>query len=105
MDRISKIKANPERRVRYGLHKCGHCSKQFTCNVGTAFEHGRIPLHKMLQAVHLHCSGKQGISAHQLHRVLGIQYKTAWSSGHRILKQSGVAGSPLWTGVVAFWNN
>lgn len=84
MDRISKIKANPEKRVRYGLHKCGHCSKQFTCKVGTVFEHARVPLHKMLQAVHLLCSGKKGISAHQLHRILEVQYKTAWFIGHRI---------------------
>jgi transposase-like protein len=84
MDRISKIKANPEKRIRVGLYKCGHCSKQFTCKVGTVFEHARIPLHKMLQAVHLICSSKKGISAHQLHRILEVQYKTAWFIGHRI---------------------
>ena len=84
MDRISKIKANPEKRVRVGLHKCGHCAKQFTVKVGTVFEHARVPLHKMLQAVHLMCSSKKGISAHQLHRVLEVQYKTAWFIAHRI---------------------
>jgi transposase-like protein len=84
MDRISKIKANPEKRIRYGLYKCGHCTKQFTVKVGMIFEHARIPLHKMLQAVHLICSSKKGISAHQLHRVLEVQYKTAWFIGHRI---------------------
>ena len=41
MDRISKIKANPEKRIRHGLHKCGHCKKQFRCTVGTVFEHAR----------------------------------------------------------------
>ena len=84
VDRISKIKANPSKRVRYGLHKCGQCGKQFTVKVGTVFEHGRIPLHKFLQAVHLMCSSKKGISAHQLHRVLEVQYKTAWFLAHRI---------------------
>ena len=84
MDRISKIRANPEKRIRVGLYKCGHCSKQFTVKVGTVFEHARIPLHKMLQAVHLICSSKKGISAHQLHRILEVQYKTAWFIGHRI---------------------
>src|SRR5680860_1282285 len=83
-DRISKIKANPAKRVRYGLHKCGNCKKQFTVKVGTVFEHARIPLHKMLQAVHLLCSSKKGISAHQLHRILEVQYKTAWFLAHRI---------------------
>ncbi len=83
-DRISKIKPNPEKRVRFGLHKCGHCKKQFTAKVGTVFEHARIPLHKMLQAVYLMTSSKKGISAHQLHRVLEIQYKSAWFLAHRI---------------------
>lgn len=84
MDRIGKIKANPEKRVRFGLHKCHDCGKQFTVKVGTVFEHARIPLFKMLQAVHLLCSSKKGISAHQLHRVLEVQYKTAWFLAHRI---------------------
>jgi transposase-like protein len=82
--RIGKIKANPAKRIRIGLHKCGDCHKQFTVKVGTVFEHGRIPLHKFLQAVHLLCSSKKGISAHQLHRVLEVQYKTAWFLAHRI---------------------
>jgi len=84
MGRIGNIKANPEKRVRLGLHKCGDCKKQFTVKVGTVFEHARMPLHKMLQAVHLMCSSKKGISAHQLHRVLEVQYKTAWFLAHRI---------------------
>ena len=84
MGRVGKIKANPEKRVRLGLHKCGDCKKQFTVKVGTVFEHARMPLHKMLQAVHLMCSSKKGISAHQLHRVLEVQYKTAWFLAHRI---------------------
>ncbi|MHC2017988.1 IS1595 family transposase [Methylobacterium sp. CM6247] len=84
MGRIGKIKANPEKRIRIGLHKCGDCKKQFTVKVGTVFEHARLPLHKMLQAVHLICSSKKGISSHQLHRILEVQYKTAWFLSHRI---------------------
>jgi transposase-like protein len=97
VDRISKIKANPAKRVRIGLHKCGQCSKQFTVKVGTVFEHGRIPLHKFLQAVHLLCSSKKGISAHQLHRILEVQYKTAWFLAHRIREamRSGDLSPPV----------
>ena len=84
VDRLTKIKANPAKRVRYGLHQCGECTKQFTVKVGTVFQHARIPLHKMLQAVDLLCSSKKGISAHQLHRILEVQYKTAWFLAHRI---------------------
>jgi transposase-like protein len=83
-DRIGKIKANPAKRVRIGLHKCGDCKGQFTVKVGTVFEHARIPLHKMLKAVYLLCCSKKGISARQLHRILEVQYKTAWFLAHRI---------------------
>ena len=60
------------------------CRKQFTVKVGNVFEHGRIPLHKMLQAVYLLCCSKKGICSHQLHRVLKITYKAAWFLWHRI---------------------
>ena len=75
---------NPEGVVRHGLKKCGECRAQFTVKVGTVFEHARMPLHKMLQAVHLIVSSKKGISAHQLGRVLEVQYKSAWFLAHRI---------------------
>jgi transposase-like protein len=75
---------HPEGVVRHGLKKCGECRAQFTVKVGTVFEHARMPLHKMLQAVHLIVSSKKGISAHQLARVLEVQYKSAWFLAHRI---------------------
>jgi transposase-like protein len=73
-------------KTRVGLHKCAEkaCRKQFTVKVGTVFEQAHIPLNKMLQAVYLMCSSKKGISAHQLHRVLEITYKSAWFLAHRI---------------------
>jgi len=77
-------KKNPEGAIRYGLKKCGECRKQFTAKVGTVFEDAKLPLHKMLQAVHLMMSSKKGISSHQLSRVLEIQYNSAWFLSHRI---------------------
>jgi transposase-like protein len=77
-------KKNPEGAIRYGLKKCGECRQQFTVKVGTVFEHARMPLHKMLQAVHLIISSKKGISSHQLGRILEVQYKSAWFLSHRI---------------------
>ena len=75
-----------KRQARIGLWKCNEkeCRKQFTVKVGTVFEHGRLPLHKFLQAVYLLCCSKKGCSSHQLHRVLGITYKSAWFLSHRI---------------------
>lgn len=88
---------NPEGKVRHGLKKCGECRKQFTAKVGTVFEHARMPLHKMLQAVHLMVSSKKGISAHQLSRVLEVQYKSAWFLAHRIREamRSGNLAQPF----------
>lgn len=82
--RSKPSKKSPEGVVRHGLKKCGECRQQFTVKVGTVFEHARMPLHKMLQAVHLMVSSKKGISAHQLSRVLEVQYKSAWFLAHRI---------------------
>lgn len=72
------------RKTRIGLRKCRDCRKQFTVKVGTVFESAHIPLNKMLQAVYLMTASKKGISAHQLHRILEVQYKTAWFLAHRI---------------------
>ena len=84
VDRITKVKANPAKRIRLGLWRCGDCKRQFTVKVGTVFEHARLPLNKALQAVYLMTSSKKGISAHQLHRVLEVTYKTAWFLAHRV---------------------
>jgi transposase-like protein len=79
--------------VRPGVYKCGGCREQFTVTVGTIFEDSKIPLHKWLLAIHLMCSSKKGISAHQLWRNLwGVNdegkqlgsYRTAWFMCHRI---------------------
>src|SRR6266511_4190638 len=66
------------------LWKCAACRKQFTVTVGTIFESSHIPLNKWLLAFYLLCSSKKGMSAHQLHRMLGVTYKTAWFMAHRI---------------------
>jgi transposase-like protein len=78
---------------RKGLLKCKACRKQFTVTVGTIFEDSHIPLHKWLMAIYLICSSKKGMSAFQLHRMLGITYKSAWFMGHRI--RFAMTQSPL----------
>ena len=98
--RSKASKKNPEGKVRHGLKKCGECRAQFTAKVGTVFEHARLPLTKMLQAVHLMVSSKKGISAHQLSRVLEVQYKSAWFLAHRIREamRSGDLDVPFGSG-------
>jgi transposase-like protein len=83
---------------RAGLYQCNACRKQFTVTVGTVFERSKIPLNKWLLATHLMCASKKGVSAHQLHRTLGITYKTAWFMAHRIreaLREDFTSSGPL----------
>jgi transposase-like protein len=84
LDRITKVKANPEKRIRVGLYRCGSCKRQFTVKVGTIFEDSKIALNLWLQAIVLMTASKKGVSAHQLHRTLEVTYKTAWFMEHRI---------------------
>jgi transposase-like protein len=60
------------------------CRKQFTVTVGTPFERSKVPLSKWLMAAYLLSSSRKGVSARQLHRTLGVTYKTAWRMVHRI---------------------
>ena len=64
--------------------KCAKCRKQFSVTVGTIFEDSHIPLTTWLHAMQIMCSSKKGFSAHQLHRMLGLTYKSAWFMAHRI---------------------
>ncbi len=67
-----------------GWYHCKDCRKKFTAAVGTIYERSHIPMTKWLLATHLMCASKKGISAHQMHRMLGLPYKTAWFMAHRI---------------------
>ncbi|MBN2186369.1 MAG: IS1595 family transposase [Dehalococcoidia bacterium] len=77
-------KVDSRRPVRKGVWKCKSCRKQFTVRVGTIFEDSHIPLYQWLSAIEFLCASKKGISAHQLHRMLNITYKSAWFMAHRI---------------------
>ncbi len=81
--------------TRPGLLFCGDCRSQFTVTVGTVFERSKVPLHKWLLATHLMCSSKKGMSAHQLHRMLGVTYKTAWFMSHRIREAMADTGGGM----------
>ncbi len=72
-----------------GMFVCNDCHGKFTVRTGTVFERSHIPLHKWLLAMHLMASSKKGIAAHQLHRMLGITYKSAWFMAHRIREAMG----------------
>lgn len=96
VERNSKLEGKAHRA---GLYFCGDCRSQFTVTVGTVFERSKLPLHKWVMATHLMCASKKGISAHQLHRMLGITYKSAWFMAHRIREaMNGDGGGLLGSG-------
>jgi transposase-like protein len=81
---VDEATALQGKSTRPGVYKCRACEKPFSVTVGTVFERSHIPLTKWLLATQLLTSSKKGMSAHQLHRMLGVTYKTAWFMAHRI---------------------
>jgi transposase-like protein len=99
---VSKLtpKAGSKAAVRKGVYFCGACRKQFTVTVKTVFEGSHVPISKWLMAMFLISSSKKGMSAHQLHRMLKITYKTAWFMAHRIRFAMGDDLKSKLTGIV-----
>ena len=80
-DRVTKLQGVS---TRPGVYKCKDCRKPFSVTVGTVMERSHIPLHKWVLAAQIMASSKKGFSAHQLHRMLGTNYETAWFLFHRL---------------------
>ena len=95
----AKIAKGHGKSHRAGLYYCAECNGQFTVTVGTVMERSKIPLSKWVLAMHLMGASKKGVSAHQLHRMLGVTYKSAWFMAHRIraamtdIKPAGMGGA------------
>ncbi|MEX0753379.1 MAG: IS1595 family transposase, partial [Xanthobacteraceae bacterium] len=86
---------------RAGLWRCAEpeCRRDFTVTTGTVMERSKVPLHKWMAAFYLMNASKKGISAHQLHRTLGVTYQTAWFMAHRIREAMRDGGlTPLGSG-------
>src|SRR5258705_6765767 len=90
-DKLTGLKGKAHRP---GLYQCAECREQFTVTVKTVFERSKIPLSKWLAALFLLTASKKGVSAHQIHRSLGISYKSSWFMMHRLreaLRTGGLA--------------
>lgn len=79
-----KIAKMQGKSARPGLYYCNECKREFTVTVGTVFERSKVPLTKWWMAAHMLNSGKNGASAHEIHRAIGVTYKTAWFMMHRL---------------------
>ncbi len=91
-DRVKRLSG---KSTRPGVVMCNPCRRPFTVTVGTIFEDSKIPLNKWLLGFRLMAGSKKGISAHQLHRSLGITYKSAWFMAHRIREAMDIDDGPL----------
>jgi transposase-like protein len=89
-DRIGSVTG---KGARPGLKFCCHCRKQFRATIGTIFEGSHVPLHKWLQTCLLLTASDGGISAHHLHRHLGVTYKTALCMVRRL---EPLVGEAMW---------
>jgi len=90
-----KVKPLGGKSMGPGWYHCGECREKFTVRTGTVFERSHVPLHKWRLAFQLMAASKKGISAHQLHRMIGVTYQTAWFMAHRIRE---AMSSPIPTG-------
>jgi transposase-like protein len=81
---VNEATALKGKSTRPGVYWCNACQKPFSVTVGSVYERSKVPLNTWLYANHLLCSSKKGLSSHQLARMLGVTYKTAWFMAHRI---------------------
>jgi transposase-like protein len=91
-DKIAKVEGKKQSH-RPGLYYCNECKGQFTVTVGTVFERSKVPLTKWWMAAHMMNFGKNSVSAHEIHRALGVTYKTAWFMMHR-LREAMIVSKP-----------
>jgi transposase-like protein len=89
-------KRSPDRE----LYQCNECRFQFTATTGTVYHDTHLPLCKWFLAIALITESKKGISANQLARALGVQYRTAWYLAHRIRKAMVDTNAPKLKGIV-----
>jgi transposase-like protein len=71
-------------KTQAGMFLCNACRSKFTVRTGTAMERSHVPLTKWLLATHFMAASREGMSASQLSRLLGVTYKTAWFLAHRL---------------------
>src|SRR6267378_2402775 len=98
---VSTITRTAGKNKRVRIYQCleKECGKQFSATSGTIFNDTHLPLTKWFMAIALICEAKKGISAKQVERHLGVNYRTAWHLCHRI-REAMQDGGGLLTGVV-----
>jgi transposase-like protein len=97
----TKTRRQKKQNKRKTLYECLEptCRYQFSATTGTLFHDSHLPLYKWFAAMALIVHAKKGMSAKQMQRHLGVNYRTAWYMGHRIRKAmaqgKGVVVTPV----------
>lgn len=65
-------------------YACQDCGQHVYPCVGTPFEHSSTPLTLWFHAMYLMTATRNGVSAKELQRQLGVTYKCAWRIGHQL---------------------
>lgn len=80
--KVWQPKGKPFHWICKGCNKNGY---RFSVITGTIFENTKYPLTEWFKVAFLMYHSKKGMSAHQIHRMLGTgSYETAWYMCHRI---------------------
>src|SRR4029077_14150649 len=80
-----KVYALKTRPFNWVCKKCGDTPYRFSVTVGTIFENTNYKLLVWFKVLYLMLTSKKGISALQIHRMIGSgSYRTAWFMCHRL---------------------
>jgi transposase len=74
---------------KHPAYECQWCGHHLHPMAGTPFQRTRTPLQKWFYVMFLFCMTRNGVSAKEIQRQLGVTYKCAWRMGHEIRKYMG----------------
>lgn len=80
-------------------YECNDCGYQLSPLANTIFHKSETPLTKWFYAIYLFSVGKNGVSAKEIERHLGVTYKTAWRMAKQIRFMMQQSSNPL-SGIV-----
>jgi len=66
--------------------QCSSCRHQASLRSGTIFHASKLPLRRWFQALFLMSQSKNNISALELKRQLGVNYRSAWRVKHKLMQ-------------------
>ena len=78
-DRYCQLKSRP-------LYQCNRCHHQASLTAGTRFSASKLPLRIWFLAIYLLTQERNGISALELSRQLGVSYNAAWRVKHKLMQ-------------------